>query len=398
MLLDGALVMALLGPCYRLIARFGSMPGLTLVALLVSLVACIGLWVAWRRGASGRRAIAPLFAAAATACSILTDGSLGFGMVWVAVLVLTGTFDFRAAAVYVLALIGILVGGHLLMGASAQRVIEEVVVFALLAGFGGAFALLIDRSERTERALRKARAEQDATLERLAATNAELRARAGTEQDLVLARERERSAQGLHDVLGHRLTAIGLSLEFAERARDIEPERAWREVARARETAGEALSETRRIVRAMNPVELRTLRGVEAFEAIAEAFRSSGIDVHVSVGGTREELPEAPLLLLVRFVQEGLTNVVRHSDAVHAVIDIDVRPDRVIAALADDGSTAARDFREGFGLRSLRIRAESMGGTFASGPGESGFELRLTLPTRSADVAGPGGRWSGAHA
>lgn len=404
MLLDCTLAVALLGPLYTGIRSLGGPPVWQAPALFGAVAVVVGLWIAWRLARGGARAIALCFAASATACWLATDGPAGFGMLWVSSLVLLREFGARAVASYLILLVGFVVASHAARDLRWENAFNEGFGVAIFAAFGAVFALLIARSERAEEALRQTRDEQDATLDRLETANAELRERIGMEQDLVLARERERTAQGLHDVLGHRLTAIGLSLEFAERVRDRDPERAWREVAQARATAAEALAETRRIVRAMHPVELRDLAGTDAFEAIAGAFRSSGIDVRVAVtetgGGSPRALPRAPLLLLLRFVQEGLTNIVRHSDAARADIRIVIHPDRAEAVVEDHGprpgtrsavpggetggALAAGEFREGFGLRSLRSRAESMGGSFDCGPSRTGFAIRISLPLHEA--------------
>ncbi|MFS0712252.1 histidine kinase [Microbacterium sp. 2P01SA-2] len=60
---------------------------------------------------------------------------------------------------------------------------------------------------------------QDA-LARLDAAHAELQRRYAADRDLVLAQERERTARELHDDLGHRFTAVGLSLDYASRVAD----------------------------------------------------------------------------------------------------------------------------------------------------------------------------------
>ena len=232
-------------------------------------------------------------------------------------------------------------------------------------------------------------------LARLADANDELRRRLGTEQDLVLAQERERAARELHDGLGHRLTAIGLSLEFVDRAQDRDPERAHAELLRARATVGEALDSMRRLVRAMHPLELGTARGVDAFAAIADAFRSTGLDIAVTVDEQDEtsgvrELSREHSLLLVRFVQEGLTNVVRHADAERVHLRVASGEGGIEASIEDSGPGADSDAAapaatgDGFGLRSLRGRAETLGGSLQAGATATGFLLSIRLPLNQA--------------
>jgi len=121
----------------------------------------------------------------------------------------------------------------------------------------------------------KPEAERDAALEKL-------RRRAVLEKELMLARERARAAHELHDGLGHRLTRIGMSLEFAGRVRDSDPDAAWEEVAVAERTSREAVREMRTWVRALSPVRAEDDRGVASLEDVAASFRGTGVRVRVT--------------------------------------------------------------------------------------------------------------------
>ncbi|MEI2776220.1 MAG: histidine kinase [Tetrasphaera sp.] len=77
-----------------------------------------------------------------------------------------------------------------------------------------------------------------------------------TERDLVLAQERTRAARELHDGLGHRLTLVAMSFEYAQRMRHRDPEPAWAEIENAAKTNQEALDHMRLWVRAAPPESL----------------------------------------------------------------------------------------------------------------------------------------------
>lgn len=367
-------MVALIGPLYITVRHYQNMPPIVLWVLLVSALSSVALWVVWRRAQRVALAVPVAFSVAATACSIAADGMLGFGMMWVAMLVLAASKGARAAMAYVLALLVIVAILHALVGSSPERIAQEIVTFLLLSGFGCIFALLLQRSQQAERALHVA--------------NDELLERSALEQDLVLTRERERTARGLHDGLGHRLTAIGLSLEFAAEVRERDASAAWSEVAEARGTARDALQDMRRLVRAMHPVEFDELRGTESFGAVAEAFRSTGLDIKVSVSGEDTGNRREQLLVLLRLVQEGLTNVVRHSDASTVRIEIVTCANGISATIEDDGGNCGDPVApEGFGLRSLRERCESLGGRLHISRGDHGFRLRANLPFTNVAVA-----------
>lgn len=118
-----------------------------------------------------------------------------------------------------------------------------MVLFLMLGvGFG---ALLRDLAVAREVAARHGA--------ELAVANEQLRASIATERELVLAQERARSARDLHDGLGHRLTLVAMSLDFAQRMRTRDPEEAWSEITSAATTNLEALDHMRLWVRALDP-------------------------------------------------------------------------------------------------------------------------------------------------
>ncbi|MDO7882687.1 sensor histidine kinase [Salinibacterium soli] len=375
-LLDLAAGIGLSGPAVMVLYSFDARPPWIIVSVVALLALAVGLWVVWRRSGQRSRGAAIAFAGVAVATMALGNGPLFNGIIWAACLMLGLTF--AATAVlwsYAAGLVGLVVVLHTLSGSSAERTAIEAVATLFAAGLAAAVGAVLRDSIRASAALHEA-------LVQLDAANDELRERLDSDRELVLAHERERTARGLHDDLGHRLTAIGLSLDYAVRVGDEAASHA--ELARARELVGDSLDAMRRLVRAMHPIELGDVREVEAFRAVAEAFRGTGIDVQVDVTGDDEPLARAQSLLLLRFVQEGLTNVVRHSDATSATLDLVVGSEGVHACLIDRGGRSTRSIVEGFGLRSLRSRVESVGGRLDASPTADGFRLALRLPREAA--------------
>lgn len=228
------------------------------------------------------------------------------------------------------------------------------------------------------------------------------------EKELLLADERARSARELHDGLGYRLTLVLMSLELAERMRARDADQAWTEIHTARETAGEALSEMRTWVRALNPVRDASARGLAALELIAESFRGTGLVVSVTGddAADRELLRDDDLALLVyRVVQEGLTNALRHGQARHVHIEIASVERWLRVAVTNDLGRGAVDRvpegepEPGFGLRGLSERVEGRGGRLRAHRLGNRFELTLAVPLDALIPAGgrPDHDWSSGH-
>lgn len=375
LLLDLAAAIGWAGPALMVLYSLETRAVWASIAVVSLLVASMIVWVLWRRSGQRSRVAAISFAVIAVVTMSLGNGALYYVIVSAACLVLGVTFV-SAAVVwgYAASLVGIVIALHLSSGSAPHILFSEAAVAAIFAGIAATVAAILRDSFRVGEELR-------AALARLDAANAELRGRLDTDRDLVLARERERTARELHDGLGHRLTAIGLSLDYATRVGDS-PE-AREETRRARELVGESLDAMRRLVRAMHPVELSTLRNAEAFRAVADAFRGTGIDIRVSIEGDDSALTHERALLLLSFVQEGLTNVVRHSDAASVDLRMVVGDADLSAVIEDRGAGASTGpFVEGFGLRSLRARAEQIGGTLDAAPTSQGFRVALAVPAR----------------
>ncbi|MDO5512674.1 sensor histidine kinase [Corynebacterium sp.] len=321
------------------------------------LLAAWCLWL-WRPGP----ATAMSFAVVGYCSFLIANSPTSIGLQWMTIIVLLLALGDRAALVYGAVVIATTGGIHLVVGSAWPHVLGETANAVLLVAAGLAVAGLIRGRQRA--------------LDELQEANERLRASLRDSRELALSQERERIAATLHDGLGHRLTTIGLSLDYSERMIDRDPERARAEVRRAREATTESLDVMRSTVRAMRPVELVDDDLGATLEHFAASFDTTGLQVSVDTAlETEPDEPRAQLIL--RVVQEALTNVVRHADADR--VRITLRDRSVSVADNGRGNNAAPDF----GLRGLQEAAASLGGTLTIDPHggiDHGALLTLTLP------------------
>ncbi len=182
--------------------------------------------------------------------------------------------------------------------------------------------------------------------------------------------ERTRIARDLHDLLGHSLTTItvkaGLARKLAERGED---DRARTEITEVEQLSRRTLGDVRAAVSAHREVtlagEIATAREVLRAAGITAELPSSVAEVHPDVDA-----------LFGWAVREGVTNVVRHSRAAHATIEIGPRS----LAICDDGGGAAVGSPRGNGLRGLQERVAAAAGTLRIHTGVDGFTVRITVP------------------
>ena len=207
-------------------------------------------------------------------------------------------------------------------------------------------------------------------------TNAHLRAMQDLVADGGRLAERLRIARELHDALGHHLTALTLNLEAALVRTDGA---AHGDVAKAQALARTLLADVRSIVAGKNADDCLDLG--RALRTLVADLPRPRVQLEADPS-LRVADPEQGLVIL-RCVQEVVTNAARHSGAQNLWITVR-RNERGFEVRARDDGRGRGVSRDGFGLQAMRERIESAGGalTFESG-GEPGFALTAFLPLRS---------------
>ena len=196
---------------------------------------------------------------------------------------------------------------------------------------------------------------------------------------LAVGEERLRFARDLHDLLGHSLSVIALKSELAGRLIKTAPGLAAHEVEDIENVAREALRDVREAVAGYRqPTLAAELAGAH------EALTAAGIEDHVDED--HAPLPPAVEAVLAWTVREGVTNVMRHSQARRCAIRISIQDGGATVEVVDDGRGGT--LQPGSGLRGLRERVLERGGTLTAEPlPHEGFRLRVTLPL--APVSAP---------
>jgi two-component system sensor histidine kinase DesK len=196
---------------------------------------------------------------------------------------------------------------------------------------------------------------------------------------LAVGEERLRFARDLHDLLGHSLSVIALKSELAGRLVKNTPGLAAHEVGDIEKVARDALREVRDAVAGYRqPTLAAELAGA------GEALTAAGIEFHVDQD--HAPLPPTVEAVLGWTVREGVTNVMRHSEATRCAIRITSKDSQATVEVVDNGRGGTPE--AGSGLRGLRERVLERGGTLTAEPlPHEGFRLRVTLPLALASAA-----------
>lgn len=194
---------------------------------------------------------------------------------------------------------------------------------------------------------------------------------------LAVEEERHRFARDLHDLLGHSLSLIVLKSEVTRRLLPDQPYRATSEVHEIEQVARTVLQEVREVVRGYRQPTLAT-----EIAGACVALDAANIATHVEQ--TLGPLSARIEAVLAWTVREGVTNVLRHSQAQHCTILLLQTKEAVRVEIIDDG-TGGASWRPGSGLSGLGERVANIGGQLeADTLLQGGFCLRVTLPLSSS--------------
>ena len=207
----------------------------------------------------------------------------------------------------------------------------------------------------------------------LARVNADLLATRALLADSARDAERLRLARELHDVAGHKLTAMRLNL----RALAADPALAGREgLVLAEQLSGELLADIRQVVQSMR--DDRGLDLATALHALAAPFPRPKLQLQIGDGVRVADPLMAETVL--RLVQEALTNAARHGNADTVWLTISEEDSQLRIDIRDDGQRAER-IREGNGIAGMRERLAAVQGRLElARTAQGGMHLTARLP------------------
>jgi signal transduction histidine kinase len=195
--------------------------------------------------------------------------------------------------------------------------------------------------------------------------------------------ERRRLEARLRDGAERRLLALEQTLERA-RARTRGGTESARRVARAQEQLGRTLDDLRALARGLHPRALTEHGLCGGLTALAEGSHVP-VQLSLATDRLREEIETVGYFVC----SEALANVAKHAAAEHVSISVAVADDLVQIRIVDDGVGGA-DPAGGSGIRGIRDRVESLGGSLRvdSAPG-AGTRVLAELPLGKRSDGGP---------
>lgn len=206
-------------------------------------------------------------------------------------------------------------------------------------------------------------------------TNAHLLATRSLLEESARDHERLRLARELHDVAGHKLTALKLNLTALRRDAAGAPN-----IDIAAQLATELLADIRGVV-----AQIRQHDGLDIRDALRQLIAPLPAPprIHLEIGDDARVASVAQAEALLRVVQEAVTNAVRHASADHVWVRLGREGGQLRLAVVDDGK-AELPLKEGFGLSGMRERLAQLSGRLdISRAAQGGVALDVQLPLQA---------------
>lgn len=191
--------------------------------------------------------------------------------------------------------------------------------------------------------------------------------------------ERRLLRRELHDGLGPTLSGIALALAAIENTSTLEPSDAQL-LGRLQSELNSRADDVRQMARVLLPPALDDGRLRDALEVLAQRFSDGRFTV--SVSGPQADRVDSPRQVAIYHIAaEGVLNAHRHAGARSCEVKVVwLGGPGVLLTITDDGHGVGAGSSPGVGLRSMRERAEELGGTLHLDSSARGTTVSVRLP------------------
>lgn len=199
--------------------------------------------------------------------------------------------------------------------------------------------------------------------------------------------ERSRIADQLHDVAGSLLSAARINLSELRTSGAVAGESNFKKLMRSEEAVSEVSETVRTLSHALSPVMLKNVGIKSAIEKIAHLFSSeNGTRIETSITGFESyEAELQPYYTAVHnIVYELLNNIVKHSNAKNALLQVTRLSGEINIIAEDNGTGTAAEMTKTFnthGLQGIRLRVDYFKGEMSIDNNQpSGIITTIVLP------------------
>lgn len=204
-------------------------------------------------------------------------------------------------------------------------------------------------------------------------------------------KERKHIAQELHDSIGQILSATHFNVEMLEQIQPENPDNWKNQLGHVKKLLDTAIHEVRNITNNLRPVSLDDFGLIAALDNLVNSYQNTTrIQLKFQSYGFKTPLSDTLGTTIFRICQEALNNILRHSNATTAHIDLYERDDTVLLLIQDNGKGLPDHLLNGDqltihsdcqGLCNIKERVEKLNGRInVDSHSNRGTELIIELP------------------
>ncbi len=208
--------------------------------------------------------------------------------------------------------------------------------------------------------------------------------------------ERRRIARELHDDLSQSLALLSVKIDMLRQKSTAAPSQSNGSIDELSTHVKQLSTSVHNISHQLHPLKLEQLGLVAAIRALcSELSRSHGVSIDFAPGAAPQPISDEAASCLYRIVQESARNVIKHSGATRAKVELNASIEAICLRIADDGTgfdpgSVART--GGLGLVSMRERLQLVGGTLTIDSQPSGgtrIDARIPLTAPQTEPTRP---------
>ncbi|MCE3229298.1 MAG: hypothetical protein K0S32_3849 [Bacteroidetes bacterium] len=191
--------------------------------------------------------------------------------------------------------------------------------------------------------------------------------------------ERERIGESLHNGVAQQLYGIQTRLQLVGSNNGNDKEKLRELIA----IVNEAINDTRRISFELVPAVLKDY-GIEvALRNLFQRMIKDNLSIQVKISGINKRLPEKVEYAVFRMVQELVNNIVKHSGATIATVNISLVTKVLNISVSDNGNGFDENKNTsigGLGLQSIKNRVKFLDGIIKINSSSSGTGILIKIP------------------
>jgi signal transduction histidine kinase len=194
-------------------------------------------------------------------------------------------------------------------------------------------------------------------------------------------KERNRLSKKIHDTAGYVFINLIMMLQAASAILYKDIKKSDKLINDARDYAERGINEIRHLltdIREYTPVHLSLQN--EFFDVGDSFQKATGVKIDIEYGMWPKALSKDSDSFFISFVQESLTNALKHGHATHVSILCWSNNTQIGMTIIDNGSGAVFPIHKGIGLTAMEDMAKQLNGSITIKNGKDGFKITAVFP------------------